>query len=172
MISAFSQPLCAPRVRRFGSCRRLLMPYAPERERWQLGRWRRGTGGRVRRQQSRDSCDSVAFARARARRGAYRIARSRRSAVPYTTWTKRRQRAGQPRSMGGSFLRSQSCDIPRRPAYGCVLPKIGHYRIYSNLKKNARSAVFLNRTHQLYNTLGSQGQPKTFDFVLRMYLIL
>ena len=39
-----------------------------ERERWQLGGWRRGTGGRVRRQQSRDSCDSVAFARPRARR--------------------------------------------------------------------------------------------------------
>ena len=113
----------------------------------------------MRRQQSRDSCDSVAFARPRARRGAYRIARSRRSAVPYTTWTKRRQRAGQPRSMGGSFLRSQSCDIPRMAVF-CRKSAT----IYSNLKKNARPAVFLNRTHQLYNTLGSQGQPKTFDF--------
>ena len=71
----------------------------------------------MRRQQSRDSCDSVAFARARARRGAYRITRSRRSAVPYTTWTKRRQRAGQPRGMSGSFLRSQSCDIPRMAVF-------------------------------------------------------
>ena len=113
----------------------------------------------MRRQQSRDSCDSVAFARARARRGAYRIARSRRSAVPYTTWTKRRQRAGQPRGMSGSFLRSQSCDIPRMAVF-CRKSAT----IYSNLKKNARPAVFLNRTHQLYNTLGSQGQPKAFDF--------
>ena len=40
----------------------------PEKERWLLGGCRRGTGGRVRRQQSRDSCDSVAFARPRARR--------------------------------------------------------------------------------------------------------
>ena len=90
---------------------------------------------------------------------AYRIARSQRSAVPYTTWTKRRQRAGQPRGMSGSFLRSQSCDIPRMAVF-CRKSAT----IYSNLKKNARPAVFLNRTHQLYNTLGSQGQPKTFDF--------
>ena len=85
--------------------------------------------------------------------------RSRRSAVPYTTWTKRRQRAGQPRDMGGSFPRSQSCDIPRMAVF-CRKSTT----LYSNLKKNARPAVFLNRTHQLYNALGSQGQPKTFDF--------
>ena len=87
--------------------------------------------------------------------------RSRRSAVPYTTWTKSRQRAGQPRDMGGSFPRSQSCDIPRRiMAVFCRKSTT----LYSNLKKNARPAVFLNHTHQLYNALGSQGQPKTFDF--------
>ena len=80
--------------------------------------------------------------------------RSRRSAVPYTTWTKRRQRAGQPRDMGGSFPRSQSCDIPRMAVF-CRKSTT----LYSNLKKNARPAVFLNRTHQLYNALGSQGQP-------------
>ena len=39
---------------------------------------------------------------------AYRIARSRRSAVPYTAWTKCRQRGGQLRDIGGSLLRSQS----------------------------------------------------------------
>ena len=32
------------------------------------GGWQRGTGGRVQRQQSRDSCDFVAFARPRTRR--------------------------------------------------------------------------------------------------------
>jgi hypothetical protein len=32
------------------------------------------------------------------------------------------------------------------------------------LQENARRAVFLNRTHQLYNTLRSQGGPTTFDF--------
>ena len=61
--------------------------------------------------------------------------------------------------MGGSFPRSQSCDIPRMAVF-CRKSTT----IYSNLKKNARPAVFLNRTHQLYNTLGSQGQPKPFDF--------
>ena len=34
--------------------------------------------------------------------------RSRRSAVPYATWTKCRQRGGQLRGIGGSLLRSQS----------------------------------------------------------------
>ena len=115
----------------------------------------------MRRQQSRDSCDSVAFARPRARRALTELQGLDvgRSAVPYTTWTKRRQRAGQLRGMGSSFLRSQSCDIPRMAVF-CRKSTT----LYSNLKKNARPAVFLNRTHQLYNTLGSQGQPKAFDF--------
>ena len=60
---------------------------------------------------------------------------------------------------GRSFLRSQSCDIPRMAVF-CRKSAT----IYSNLKENARPAVFLNRTRQLYNTLGSQGQPKAFDF--------
>ena len=114
----------------------------------------------MRRQQSRDSCDSVAFARPRARRALTGLQDlDVRPWVPYTTWTKRRRRTGQPRGMGGSFPRSQSCDIPRMAVF-CRKSTT----LYSNLKKNARPAVFLNRTHQLYNALGSQGQPKTFDF--------
>ena len=77
----------------------------------------------MRRQQSRDSCDSVAFARPRARRGAYRVARSRRSAVPYTAWIKRRRRTGQQRDMGGNLMRSQSRDFPR----GCMGAAFGPY---------------------------------------------
>ena len=42
---------------------------------------------------------------------AYRILRSRRSAVPCAAWTKRRQRAGQLRGMGGSLMSSQSHDF-------------------------------------------------------------
>ena len=42
---------------------------------------------------------------------AYRIERSTRSPVPCTAWIKRRQLARQPGGMGGSLLRSQSCDF-------------------------------------------------------------
>ena len=78
----------------------------------------------MRRQQSRDSCDSVAFARPRARRA---LTGLQRSAVPYTTWTKRRQRAGQPRGMGRwaavfrgrkvAIFRVWLCSAENRPLY-------------------------------------------------------
>jgi len=45
---------------------------------------------------------------------AYRIARSRRSAVPYTVWTKCRQRGGQLQGIGGSLLRSPSRAVSPR----------------------------------------------------------
>jgi hypothetical protein len=44
----------------------------------------------------------------------HRIARSRRSAVPYTAWTKCRQRGGQLRGIGDSLLRSQSRAVSPR----------------------------------------------------------
>ena len=45
---------------------------------------------------------------------AYRIARSRRSAVPYTAWSKCRQRGGQLHGIGDSLLRSQSRAVSPR----------------------------------------------------------
>eukprot|EP00964_Phaeocystis_antarctica_P071276 scaffold43467_cov65-Phaeocystis_antarctica.AAC.4 len=114
------------------------MPYTPERERWQLGGWRRGTEGRVRRQQSRDSCDSVAFARPRARRALTGLQGLNVRPCPTppgpSAGSTGRQRAGQPRGMSGSFLRSQYS------AHGCVLPEIGHY-IFKSKEKCSTSGV-------------------------------
>ena len=90
----------------------------------------------MRRQQSRDSCDSVAFARPRARRALTGLQDlDVRPWVPYTTWTKRRRRTGQPRGMGGSFPRSQSCDIPRMAVF-CRKSTT----LYSNLKKKCSTS--------------------------------
>ena len=89
-------------------------PTHPEVSSGSLAGRRRGIGSRVRGRQSRDSCDSDAFARPRARRALDRIARSRRSAVPYTARTRCRQRGGQLHGIGGSLMRSQSRAVSPR----------------------------------------------------------
>ena len=103
---------------------------------------------------------------------AYSIARSRRSAVPYTAWTRRRRRTGQLRGMNGSLLRSQSCDFHVLRG----VPEIGRSIILSNcfvscnkfshLRQNKCSAsgAPLNRVRHIYSPPGVQARPTTFDF--------
>ena len=99
----------------------------------------------MRRQQSRDSCDPVAFARPRAlavRLHDCKISTFGRALHHLDQAQAACRAAARHGPMGGSFPRSQSCDIPRMAVF-CRKSTT----IYSNLKKNARPAVFLNRTH-------------------------
>jgi len=112
----------------------------------------------VRRQQSRDSCDSVAFARPRARRALTGMQGLVVRPCPTPPGPRAVSVPGSRAAWAAFFccrkvamFRAWLCSAENRP-------------LYSNLKRNARPAVFLNRTHQLYSTLGSQVQPKTFDF--------
>ena len=114
VILACSQPPCAPCVRRFGSCRRQPVSYTP----WSEGRQLIGAAARHRRPRAAAAKSRfLRFCRVCQAPGtpcAYRIARALRSAVPYTAWTKCRQRGGQLHGIGDSLLRSQSRAVSPR----------------------------------------------------------
>ena len=112
------------------------------------------------RQQSRDSCDSIAFARPRARRALTGLQGLNVRPCP-TNHLDQAQAACL--AAARHELQFSAVVKLRFFAHGCVLPKIGHY-MFKSKEKCSTSGVLLNRTHQLYNTLGSQGQPKAFHF--------
>ena len=123
VIFTLCQPPRAPCVHRFGSCRRCPVPYALWSERRQRGGSPQGTGGCSRRPQSRRFYD---FAKISRLPGpcAYTIAASRRLAVPYTTWSKRRPRDGLPRGLHGSACWSQSRGFRVFALEGCGEAKL------------------------------------------------
>ena len=107
----------SPFITRPVSFNNVSVPYAPysRASNGSLAVRRCGTGSRVRGGKVAISAILTCLPENPGTPCAYRIARSRRSAVPYTAWTKCRQRGGQLQGIGGSLLRSPCRAVSPNP---------------------------------------------------------
>ena len=140
MISAFSQPLCAPRVRRFGSCRRLLMPYAPESSPRKSG----GCSVGVDEAQEAACGGSKVAIPAILSRLPDPVLAVRLQDCKVSTFGRALHHLDQAQAACRAAARHErqfsAVAKLRYSAHGCVLPKIGHYIFKSNSKEKCSTS--------------------------------